>query len=177
MVHSAAGDTNWSIDWFRHCRELIVPPDYLTRSYIDPVDAHLGCPAYPAMSPLRSSSPGDPLLCLDQDIHPSAPKRRKVCQEPAQVCGAGKGFASLRRAMSVRGKMSGHSGHNPVARCTRGRKREIFAHHGGHILPDASASGEKAEHLYTVRFAASELWPEAEGRLDRVFIDLLRELP
>ncbi len=26
---------NWTIDWFRHCRELAVPVDYLTRPYFD----------------------------------------------------------------------------------------------------------------------------------------------
>ncbi len=30
MEQSSAGGTGWSIDWFRHCRELIVPTDYLT---------------------------------------------------------------------------------------------------------------------------------------------------
>jgi nitrile hydratase len=49
----------------------------------------------------------------------------------------------------------------------------IHARHGGHLLPDASARGEKrAEHLYTVGFAATELWPEAEAAEDRVFVDL-----
>ena len=26
---------DWNIDWFRHCRELIEPVDYLTRPYYD----------------------------------------------------------------------------------------------------------------------------------------------
>jgi nitrile hydratase len=26
---------DWNIDWFRHCRELIDPIDYLTRAYFD----------------------------------------------------------------------------------------------------------------------------------------------
>ena len=49
----------------------------------------------------------------------------------------------------------------------------IHAHHGGHVLPDASARGEhRGEHLYTVSFASSDLWPEAKGSGDRVFVDL-----
>ena len=35
MAQSSAGGPGWSIDWFRHCRELIVPRDYLTRAYFD----------------------------------------------------------------------------------------------------------------------------------------------
>ena len=26
---------DWNLDWFRHCRELIDPVDYLTRPYFD----------------------------------------------------------------------------------------------------------------------------------------------
>ena len=35
IIQSAAGENDWSIDWFRHCRELLVPADYMTRSYFD----------------------------------------------------------------------------------------------------------------------------------------------
>ena len=49
----------------------------------------------------------------------------------------------------------------------------IHAHHGGHVLPDAAARGEhRGEHLYTVSFASPDLWPEAKGSADRVFVDL-----
>jgi hypothetical protein len=41
------------------------------------------------------------------------------------------------------------------------------------VLADASARGEKrGEHLYTIGFASADLWPEAKGRDDRVFVDL-----
>ncbi|WP_348633591.1 SH3-like domain-containing protein [Rhizobium sp. BK251] len=74
---------------------------------------------------------------------------------------------------AVRGKMSGHSGHTRLPGYVRGRRGSIFAHHGGHVFPDASARGEqRAEHLYTISFAASELWPEAKDRRDCVFVDL-----
>ena len=49
----------------------------------------------------------------------------------------------------------------------------IHAHHGGHVFADASARGEeRGEHLYTVSFASPDLWPEAKGSSDRVFVDL-----
>ncbi|MGZ2487424.1 hypothetical protein ACVITL_006009 [Rhizobium pisi] len=35
IVQSSALGPGWSLDWFRHCRELIVPTDYLTRPYFD----------------------------------------------------------------------------------------------------------------------------------------------
>jgi nitrile hydratase len=41
-----------------------------------------------------------------------------------------------------------------------GRVGEIVMHHGAHVFPDTTAAGggETAEHLYTVRFAQSELY-------------------
>ena len=35
IVHAITQAPDWSIDWFRHCRELIDPTDYLTRPYFD----------------------------------------------------------------------------------------------------------------------------------------------
>ncbi|RWB65217.1 MAG: hypothetical protein EOQ49_32645 [Mesorhizobium sp.] len=29
LAQACGGDSNWSIDWFRDCRELIVPADYM----------------------------------------------------------------------------------------------------------------------------------------------------
>ena len=31
----SAASSSWTIDWFRHCRELVVPVDYLMRPYFD----------------------------------------------------------------------------------------------------------------------------------------------
>ncbi len=35
IVRAMSRPEDWSIDWFRHCRELIDPADYLTRPYYD----------------------------------------------------------------------------------------------------------------------------------------------
>src|SRR5277367_3721164 len=35
MKQSSAAGRSWTIDWFRHCRELADPIDYLTRPYFD----------------------------------------------------------------------------------------------------------------------------------------------
>ena len=74
---------------------------------------------------------------------------------------------------TVRCRLDGGSGHTRLPGYVRGRAGVIHAHHGGHILPDASAqSEERGEHLYTVSFASKDLWPEAKGSADRVFVDL-----
>jgi nitrile hydratase len=73
----------------------------------------------------------------------------------------------------VRCRLGGGSGHTRLPQYVRGRAGVIHSQHGGHMLPDASADGEqRGEHLYTVSFASSDLWPEAKGSGDRVFVDL-----
>ncbi|MEM7189988.1 MAG: SH3-like domain-containing protein, partial [Pseudomonadota bacterium] len=65
----------------------------------------------------------------------------------------------------VRSNSFSHSGHTRLPRYVRGRIGEIILYHGAHVLPDASAklTGDAPEHLYTVRFAATELWgPDAD---------------
>ncbi len=46
--------------------------------------------------------------------------------------------------------------------------------HGVHVFADTSAHGrgECPQHLYTVRFAATELWGPAANQRDSVHLDL-----
>jgi nitrile hydratase len=49
----------------------------------------------------------------------------------------------------------------------------VHAYRGVFVLPDAKARGrDEAEPLYTIAFHTGDLWPEAAGRGDRVFVDL-----
>ncbi len=63
-------------------------------------------------------------------------------------------------------------GHTRLPRYARGREGEIVAVHGVHVFPDASAVGkdENPQWLYTVRFAARELWGKETP--DTVQLDL-----
>ena len=50
--------------------------------------------------------------------------------------------------------------HTRLPRYCRGKAGTIAAVHGAHVYPDANArdEGESPQWLYTVRFAARELW-------------------
>ena len=63
--------------------------------------------------------------------------------------------------------------HTRLPRYARDTRGTIIAHHGCHFLPDEGAKGNHVgDHLYTVCFAAAELWgPEANPR-DTVTLDL-----
>ena len=68
---------------------------------------------------------------------------------------------------------NGAPGHTRLPQYARGRTGRVEHDHGAHVLPDRNVDGEGyAEPLYTVSFAATELWPDAKGRDDRVYIDL-----
>jgi len=65
-------------------------------------------------------------------------------------------------------------GHTRIPRYVRGRRGVVAIDHGVFIFPDTHAASEntKPQHVYSVRFAAQELWgPEASAR-DSVYVDL-----
>jgi nitrile hydratase beta subunit len=175
IVQSSAGGKGWSIDWFRHCRELIEPVDYLTRPYFDQwmttLAAQMIDEGYLTFDELRKGvssfvpRPGHPAATAEQSrarvVDPKS-FAMQVATPPRHAPGD-----------AVRCVLSGHPGHTRLPGYARGRRGVVHAHHGGHIFADASARGEsRGEHLYTVGFAAADLWPEAKSSRDRVFVDL-----
>jgi nitrile hydratase len=67
----------------------------------------------------------------------------------------------------------GHAGHTRLPQYARGCSGTIHAYNGAHVFPDLSAEGtEIHQHCYNVMFSAAELWPEASGSRDKVYLDL-----
>jgi nitrile hydratase subunit beta len=171
---STQGD--WSIDWWRHVRELIDPSDYITRPYFDSwaqtqLAALIECglltleEATTGQAASRGRSFASKLTVSDVLKHEAKAALRfdhKVNEAPRFETG-----------QTVRTKTLIGSAHTRLPLYARGRMGVIHANHGAHILPDLSAKGiEEAQHLYSVRFEAQELWPEAKGSRDKVFLDL-----
>ena len=175
IARAFGGVSGWSIDWWRHGRELIDPVDYLTRPYYDQWMQN-----YAALLVDSGVATVDEVACGHASTAPAATKppmtRADVAVAKAAMArfdrpiDAAPAFAAGDR---VRTKALGSAGHTRLPGYARGRTGVIHACHGGHVLPDASARGEeRAEPLYSVVFEAAELWPEAGGRRERVFIDL-----
>jgi nitrile hydratase subunit beta len=175
VKQSAAGATDWTIDWFRYCRELTGPVEYLTRPYFDQwlttLAAQLVDEGYLTLDEIkRGASTFAPKPTRPPQTSEAARASVKAPRSFAVSVNAPPRFAPADR---VRCRLDGGSGHTRLPGYVRGRAGQIHAHHGGHALADASARGEhRGEHLYTVSFASSDLWPEAKGRADRVFVDL-----
>ncbi len=66
------------------------------------------------------------------------------------------------------------AGHTRLARYARGKLGTVHTHHGAYVFPDSSAHGlgDDAHHLYSVRFAAEELWGDSAEAGTSVYIDL-----
>ncbi|MEM7224947.1 MAG: nitrile hydratase subunit beta [Pseudomonadota bacterium] len=170
-----AQDRSWTLDWWRHVRELIAPNDYLTRPYFDQwmqiyaalmVDSGIATVKELARGRSDGSRPDlDPPLKAEDVLEATrktARFDRPVDRAPAFEVGD-----------RVVTRSHGHSGHTRLPRYAMGRPGVIQASHGAHVFPDLKARGKKhAEPLYSVAFQAADLWPEAAGRRDRVFLDL-----
>jgi nitrile hydratase subunit beta len=64
--------------------------------------------------------------------------------------------------------------HTRLPRYIRGKSGKIVRDHGVFVFSDTSvySQGEKPQHIYSVRFAAREVWGEQAASQDSVYLDL-----
>jgi len=74
----------------------------------------------------------------------------------------------------VRARNINPVGHTRLVRYARSKTGTIHVDHGVFVFPDTNALflGEKPQHVYSVRFAARELWGEQAPPQDSVYIDM-----
>lgn len=157
----------WTLDWFRHVRERIDPVDYLTRPYFDQWAQCLLAILIDNGTVTREEVIGDTgnatAITEGKDAKaPAVGPARDSATAPAFQIG------NPVRTASLIG-----SDHTRLPGYVRGRIGRIHNYHGPQIFADASARGDmRREPLYTVAFAAADLWPEAAGRRDVIYVDL-----
>jgi len=165
----------YSIDRFRFFRECIEPDQYLTRRYYDQwLEAHATLLVDAGAVTVEELATGKSARSLPGIKPPMPPERvaaathamdrfdRPSEQHPAFTPGD-----------SVKTIGFGSRGHTRLPRYARERTGRIEYFRGHHVLPDTNVDGNgPAEPLYTVSFLSADLWPEAAGRKDRVFLDL-----
>jgi nitrile hydratase len=168
-----------TIDWWRHCRELIMPEDYLGRPYFDSwaqtdfsTYIEAGWISLEEIDAGRSlqdpATRGAPVaaLTLQQVLQEDHEHAFRFDAEVESV----PAFAPGQEVMTA---SHGNSGHTRLPQYARGRRGTVHAYNGAHVFPDLSAAGEEVhQHCYNVMFEAAELWPEAQASKDKVFLDL-----
>lgn len=180
-VTLAAGSLGqWNIDMSRHARECLSPRDYARFSYFEKWIAALA-------DILVQTGVLTPEDLADGDDGPHPLSDRKLTRDrvarvlakggpadrPSKVpvrFSVGQAVRTLRPAANrlVEG------GHTRLPAYAAGAQGYIQRLHGAHVLPDSNAHrlGEAPEPLYSVRFAASELWADPEHPDDQVILDL-----
>jgi nitrile hydratase len=171
---AALGKRN--IDAFRHSIERIPPADYLRMSYYEKwlaglimllEESGLVSPAELASGRAASQTEkASPPLTADQV--PAVVAKRGWFERPLNRPPR---FAIGQR---VRARKINPTGHTRLPRYARGNVGVVDRLHGGHVFPDSNAHfrGENPQYLYSVRFAARELWGEAAAARDAVYLDL-----
>jgi nitrile hydratase subunit beta len=83
---------------------------------------------------------------------------------------------AFKRGQAVRARNIHPAGHTRLPRYTRGRRGTIVRDNGVFALQDTDVNGQslggKPQHVYTVRFAARELWGNQASARDAVYADL-----
>ncbi len=167
----------WNIDSSRWVKELIPAADYFRMSYYERwyvglvkllVDSKLVTQAeIERGKPAHGSPKATPPLTADK----VAPMFTKATFEGLDRAGAPPRFQAGQR---VRARNMNPTGHTRLPRYARGRFGTIARDHGVFVLPDTNATflGENPQHVYSVRFAARELWGEQAAPQDAVYIDM-----
>jgi len=179
-----AGAPGVTIDWWRHMREAMDPARYLTDAYFDQwTQNHLASfinAGVISFEELKGGKcePVDPALAAKIKKPPTTVLSKQQALETAAEVAfnfevGSKEPPAFAVGDHVMTKSMGNPHHTRLPAYARGRPGIIHAHHGAHLFPDEGAKGNHVgQHLYTVAFEAADLWPEAAGRRDRVFLDL-----
>jgi nitrile hydratase subunit beta len=166
----------WNIDASRHAKELIPPAEYLRISYyeiflvgmiellvktglVTRAEVNSGKPA-------RGSKKATPALTVDRVqvlVADGVPAWRDTPVTPKFQVG-----------QRVRARNKNPAGHTRLPRYARGKLGTVERDHGVFVFPDTNAHflGENPQHVYSVRFAARELWGEQAAPQDVVYVDL-----
>ena len=166
----------WNLDADRHELELMPPADYLRMSYYErwahrlvaqvlkyglvsqqEIDSGTPAPGSPKATPAFSLATSG--RWLNRGIRSSRDPQVRPLFEVRQ---------------RVRARNVNPTGHTRLPRYVRGKMGVIVRDHGVYLFPDTNAhfQGEKRQHVYSVRFAATELWGGKASPRDSVHLDL-----
>jgi len=155
--------------------ELIPPADYLRMSYYENGSRGLWN-SWSSMVSSRVQRSKAPSRCRLYQATP--PLTAEMVHGPSAEAHPQAGTFRWLRASKWVSVCAPATSTRRVTRACRGTREASWApiarDHGVFVFPDTNAHflGEKPQHVYSVRFAARELWGENAGRRDAVYVDL-----
>ncbi len=172
----------YNIDEFRRAIECLPPARYLTLTYFErwlaavqmllvekgqfTADEIEGLAQQPAQDPTRAERPKrSDTPAVTETVAEAA----QTPQAPARA-----GTARFGVGDNVVAKNRHTREHTRLPRYLRGKRGVVSKVHGVYVFPDTNAHGRgrNPEPVYSVHFAARDVWGEAAAPNDCVFIDL-----
>ena len=161
---------------FRYTLESIPPVEYLSMSYYE---------RWFTMNEVRVLGSG--LVTAEElasgHADPDIPAPQLL--PPSATPSLGSGLLDMDIAAAflvdqeVRAKQLNPPGHNRLPRYTRGKLGTVISDNGVYALQDTDANGQQLgnfpQHVYSVRFAAAELWGDSGHENDAVYVDMWEE--
>lgn len=175
LTVACAFHRKWNIDMSRHSRERMPAARYLAASYyekwlhgLDTLLVEQGLVTARELETGRAESKAAgvrPLVSADVTEFLRTRIRARLADDVAPQFKAGD--AVVARNLHP-------TGHTRLPRYARGRRGTVDRDHGVFIFPDTHAASRdrKPQHLYSVRFAARELWGSGASARDSVYLDL-----
>ena len=176
LSRAARAFGKWSLDSDRHAVELLSPADYFRMSYYERWFARL----------LKDVVKYN--LVTKEELESGRPVPGSTKAVPALTASMSSQFLSRGLPSSddpgtkprfavgqrVRARNINPAGHTRLPRYARGKTGTITRDHGVYHFPDTVAHGlgEKRQHVYSVLFAARELWGEGASSRHQVHIDM-----
>ena len=174
VLRAGAGRQN--LDNSRHQLELLPPAEYLRMTYYERwltrqinqlVDNGVA-----TREEIESGTPapGSPKAtpAVPAAMVPALVARRNSARRDARVS------PRFKVGQRVRARNMHPTGHTRLPRYARGRLGLVVRDHGVFLFPDTNAEflGEKPQHVYSVRFAARELWGDRASSRDFIHLDM-----
>lgn len=175
LTLAMAAPGGWNIDQSRAARESLHPAQYLAKSYyeiwvagLEKLMAERGLVAPAEIDAGKALEPAKAVPSIL-----TAARVERVLARGGPTERVATAPQRLRVGDRVRARNTHPLGHTRLPRYVRGHVGHVTHVHGAHVLPDANAAGagEKPQWLYTVRFAAQELWGETADPEASVSVD------
>jgi nitrile hydratase beta subunit len=166
----------WNIDAARHSREVIPPAEYLRMSYYEKwftgqlellVKSGLVTAAeIESGVPAPGTAKATPPLTVEKI--PTTLANRINASRDVRVA------PRFQAGQRVRARNINPIGHTRLPRYARGKVGTVERDYSVFVFPDTNAHflGEKPQHVYSVRFAARELWGEQASPRDSIYINM-----
>ncbi len=176
LNRAAAAGGKWNLDASRFAIEQLPPAEYLRMSYYEIWHARLvelliqrglvtreeiesgkAAPGSPKATPIMNARNASSVFA------PANPERPKATA-----------VARFSVGQPIRARNIHPAHHIRLPRYIRGKQGTIDEVRGIFIFPDTNAhfAGEHPQYVYSVRFAARELWGDQASPLDSVYLDL-----